>query len=250
MTDSTFDRDDPPVLGANPFVGLTGRQVVAALGRLGQRVAVEPGAAVATGLDAGAELLRVASAGVTWPPSGATAASPTAAWHHNPFLHRLMQTYLVQRDAAHRLIDQVELDDKSRVRAHFAMSLLTEAVAPTNNLVTNPNALAKAGQTRGQSLVAGARNFAHDVRHNGGMPSQVDTRPFAVGKNLAVTPGHVVHRTDVYELIQYEETTDDGAASGPWSWSRRRSTSTTSPTSRPVAASSRARWPPASPTSR
>ncbi len=62
-------------------------------------------------------------------------------------------------------------------------------------------------QTRGQSLAAGARNLAHDLRHNGGMPSQVDTRPFEVGGNLAVTPGRVVHRSDVFELIQYEETT-------------------------------------------
>jgi polyhydroxyalkanoate synthase len=209
MTDSTFDRDDPPVLGANPFVGLTGRQIIAALGRLGQRVAVEPGAAVATELDAGAELLRVVIGRSDVAPERGDRRFADAAWHEHPLLHRLMQAYLVQRDAAHRVVDQVGLDDKSRVRAHFAMSLLTEAVAPTNNLLTNPNALAKAGQTRGQSLVAGARNLAHDVRHNGGMPSQVDTRPFTVGKNIAVTPGHVVHRTDVYELIQYEETTDE-----------------------------------------
>ena len=143
----------------------------------------------------------------------------------------------------------MELDGKSRARAHFAMSLLTEAVAPTNNLITNPNAMAKAVQTRGQSLVVGARNFAHDLRHNGGMPSQVDTRPFAVGKNLAVTPGHVVHRTDVYELIQYEETTDELTSGRSWS-SPHRSTSTTSPISRRAAASSRARSPPACPTSR
>jgi hypothetical protein len=71
------------------------------------------------------------------------------------------------------------------------MSLLTEALAPTNFLLTNPNAMAKAAQTRGQSVVAGARNRAHDLRHNGGMPSQVDTRPFTVGGNLGITPGHV-----------------------------------------------------------
>jgi len=209
MTDSTFDRDDPPVLGANPFIGLTGRQVVAALARLGQRVAVEPGAAVATALESGAELLRVAIGRSDVTPERGDRRFTDAAWQTNPGFHRLMQAYLVERDAAHRLIDQIQLDDKSRVRAHFAMSLVTEAVAPTNALLTNPNALAKAAQTRGQSVVAGVRNFAHDIRHNGGMPSQVDTRPFAVGKNLAVTPGHVVHRTDVYELIQYEETTGE-----------------------------------------
>ena len=71
-----------------------------------------------------------------------------------------MQAFLVERDAAHRVIDEVELDTKSRARAHFAMSLLTEALAPTNFLLTNPNAMAKAAQTRGQSVVAGARNRA------------------------------------------------------------------------------------------
>jgi polyhydroxyalkanoate synthase len=209
MSDSTIDRDDPPILGANPFVGLTGRQVVAALARLGQRVAVEPGAAAATALDASAELLRVAIGRSEVAPEKSDRRFADGTWKNNPVLHRLMQAYLVERAAAHRVIDEVELDAKSRVRAHFAMSLLTEAGAPTNALLTNPNALAKAAQTRGQSVVAGARNFAHDIRHNGGMPSQVDTRPFSVGKNLAVTPGHVVHRTDVYELIQYEETTGE-----------------------------------------
>ena len=63
MSDTTataFDRDDPPILGANPFVGLTRGQVAAALARLGQRVAVEPGVAAATAFDAAGELLRVA----------------------------------------------------------------------------------------------------------------------------------------------------------------------------------------------
>ncbi len=87
--------------------------------------------------------------------------------------------------------------------ARFAVSLLTEAVAPTNTLVGNPSALAKAIETRGRSLFAGVRHFAHDVGHNGGMPSTVDTRPFTVGGNLAVTPGQVVHRSEVFELIQY-----------------------------------------------
>jgi polyhydroxyalkanoate synthase subunit PhaC len=202
----TFDRDDPPILGANPFVGLTRGQVAAALGRLGQRVAVEPGVAAATAIDAAGELLRVALGRSDVGPEKGDRRFAAAAWRDHPLFHRLLQAYLVQAEAAHRVIDDVHLDTKSRARAHFAMSLLTEGVAPTNNLLTNPDALAKAVQTRGQSLVAGARNVGHDLRHNGGMPSQVDTRPFAVGKNLGVTPGQVVHRTEVFELIQYQET--------------------------------------------
>jgi polyhydroxyalkanoate synthase len=204
---TAFDRDDPPVLGANPFVGLTRGQVAAALARLAQRVAVEPGATAATAADAVGELLRVAVGRSDVGPGKGDRRFADSAWQRNPFFRRVMQAYLVEDRAAHSVIDNVDLDAKSRTRAHFAMSLLTEAAAPTNNLLTNPNAMAKAVQTRGQSLVAGARNLAHDLRHNGGMPSQVDARPFAVGRNLAVTPGHVVHRTDLFELIQYEETT-------------------------------------------
>lgn len=204
MSETTaFDRNDPPVLGANPFVGLTREQVAAAVGRLAQRVAVEPGVAVA----AASELVRVAVGRSEVAPERGDRRFSDATWHQNPVFRRLLQAYLVEREAVHRVIDEVELDTKSRARAHFAMSLLTEALAPTNFPLTNPDAVAKAVQTRGQSLVAGTRNMAHDLRHNGGMPSQVDTRPFQVGRNLAVTPGQVVHRSEVFELIQYDETT-------------------------------------------
>ena len=204
---ASFDRDDPPILGANPFVGLTRGQIAAALAQVAQRAAVEPGAALATGLGALGDLVRVAVGRSDVEPAKGDRRFADRAWRENPVFRRLMQAYLVEQRAAHRLVDEVELDRKSRDRAHFAMSLLTEAVAPTNNLLTNPNAVAKAVQTRGQSLVAGARHLAHDVRHNGGMPSQVDTRPFEVGRNLAVTPGQVVHRTEMFELIQYAPST-------------------------------------------
>jgi polyhydroxyalkanoate synthase len=207
-TATAFDRDDPPVLGANPFVGLTRAQVAAALARLGQRVAVEPGVAAGAGLDALGKLVRVGVGRSGVEPARGDRRFAAPAWRDNPIFRRLMQGYLVEQQALHRIVDDVELDKKSRDRAHFALSLVTEALAPTNNLLTNPNALAKAGETRGQSLVAGARNFVHDLRHNGGMPAQVDTRPFEVGRNLAVTPGEVVHRTDVFELIQYAPSTE------------------------------------------
>jgi polyhydroxyalkanoate synthase len=202
-----FDRDDPPVLGANPFVGLTREQVAAALGRLAQRVAVEPGVAVATAIDAAGELERVTVGRSDIAPERGDRRFSDPAWQQNPVFRRLLQAYLVECHAVHRVVDEVELDTKSRARAHFAVSLLTEALAPTNFLLTNPDAVAKAVQTRGQSLVAGVRNLVHDVRENGAMPSQVDTRPFEVGRNVAVTPGQVVHRSEVFELIQYGETT-------------------------------------------
>ena len=159
---TAFDRDDPPILGANPFVGLTRGQVAAALARLGQRVAVEPGAPRPPRSAPSASSCASPSAAATSSPPRATVASPTAAWRENPLFRRLMQAYLVENGAAHRVIDEVELDPKSRDRAHFAMSLLTEAVAPTNNLLTNPK---RAGQGRPDPRAEPRRrrpHLAHD----------------------------------------------------------------------------------------
>jgi poly[(R)-3-hydroxyalkanoate] polymerase subunit PhaC len=200
---TAFDLDDPPVLGANPFVGLTRRQVGAAVGRLFGRVAVEPGVVLTGAFGAARQLLKVARGRSDVVPDPADKRFVDPAWVNSPLYRRLLQAYLVERDALFRLVDDIGLDPKSRERARLALSLLTEAGAPTNTLLGNPSALAKAWQTRGQSLVAGLRHFRHDLRHNGGMPSMVDTRPFTVGGNIAVTPGQVIHRSELFELIQY-----------------------------------------------
>jgi polyhydroxyalkanoate synthase len=198
----------PPILGANPFVGLTRQQVAAALGRLSQRLLVEPGLVAAHILDTARQLVEVAIGRADVAPEHGDKRFIDNVWTSNRIYRRLMQGYLVQRKSVLKLVDDVELDHKSRERARFALSLFTEAAAPTNTLLGNPSALAKAVQTRGQSLVSGLRHFGHDLRHNGGMPTQVDTRPFTVGGNLAVTPGQVVHRDDVFELIQYSPSTE------------------------------------------
>ena len=202
------DNEIPPILGANPFVGLSRRQIAAALARLSQRVLVEPGAVAAHLLDTSRQMVEVAIGRSDVAPDHGDKRFNEEVWTNNRLFRRVKQGYLVQRNSMLNLVDDVDLDHKSRERARFALSLFTEAVAPTNTLLGNPTALAKAVQTRGQSLASGLRHFGHDLRHNGGMPTQVDTRPFTVGGNLAVTPGQVVHRGDVFELIQYSPSTD------------------------------------------
>jgi polyhydroxyalkanoate synthase len=199
--------DETPVLGANPFVGLTAGQSRAALTRLVERAGTEPAVALRVVADATRRLFDVAIGRTDVGPTPPDRRFTDPAWASNPLYRRLMQAYLVECAALERLVEAVDLDRKSRERARFAISLLTQSLAPTNSLLGNPTALKRAWQTRGQSLVAGARNALHDLRHNGGMPSMVDTRPFSVGTNLAVTPGHVVHRGEVFELIQYSPVT-------------------------------------------
>src|SRR5215470_15096563 len=87
--------------------------------------------------------------------------------------------------------------------ARSIVSLFVDAMAPTNTINGNPAALKKLVDTGGASLRQGMENFARDLASNGGLPAQVDGRKFAVGENLATTPGAVVYRSPVMELIQY-----------------------------------------------
>jgi polyhydroxyalkanoate synthase subunit PhaC len=146
-------------------------------------------------------------------------ADPT--WTDNPAFFAVRQAHL----AASRLVNDLleagagdPVDDaKARLVADFAM----DALSPTNFLLTNPAALKRMLETGGTSLVAGAGHFVDDMLNNGGKPRQVDTRPFRVGENLAATPGQVVFRNDLMELIQYAPQTPKVRAvpvlaSPPW----------------------------------
>jgi polyhydroxyalkanoate synthase subunit PhaC len=95
---------------------------------------------------------------------------------------------------------------QNKARARFAADVIAAALAPTNYLGTNPEALRKAIETSGLSLVRGARNMLQDMAR-GGMPSMVDRRQFTVGKDIAATPGAVVYRDEMFELLQYTPTT-------------------------------------------
>lgn len=129
------------------------------------------------------------------------------AWTKNPFYRRLSQAYLAMTEAVEGMIPEgLEPDEKNR--AELAADIVTSAFSPTNTLIGNPAALMKAIETKGDSLTKGFRNLVDDWLNNEGMPAQVDDSKFEIGKNLAVTPGKVVHKTEMFELIQYEPAAD------------------------------------------
>jgi polyhydroxyalkanoate synthase len=134
-------------------------------------------------------------------------ADPT--WDDNPLYRRVKQLYLAWCGAVNGVVEEADLDWRNKERARFAAGILTSAVAPTNTLPGNPAALKRVLETGGGSVVTGVRQWASDVVHNGGMPTQVDTSAFTVGENLATTPGGVVYRDEVFELLQYTPTTDE-----------------------------------------
>jgi polyhydroxyalkanoate synthase len=196
------------ILGANPFVGIDPRQLAGDLVKSAVRLGGKPRRVAAEAARTAGELRRVvAGNSEVRPPSGDRRFADTA-WTENPLFHRLMQGYVTLTDAGHRLVDQSGLGALDGQRAHFAVTLLADALAPTNNPLTNPTAIKHAFDTGGRSLVRGARNLARDVRENGGMPSTVDKGSFEVGVSLAASPGAVVHRDAMFELIQYRPATE------------------------------------------
>jgi polyhydroxyalkanoate synthase len=142
-------------------------------------------------------------------------------WSDNPAFFALRQGYLAASRLADDLLAAGSGDAMDDAKAALATGFLVDALAPTNFLLTNPAALKRAFETGGASVAAGAGHMVDDLLHNNGRPRQVDTRPFQVGKNLAATPGKVVFKNDLMELIQYAPQTEQVRsvpvlASPPW----------------------------------
>ncbi len=130
-------------------------------------------------------------------------------WEGNPAFFALQQLYAV----ACRYADDVLAagnrgDDLADQKAHFAARLVTEALAPTNFPLTNPEVLVRGLQTGGLSYLQGLRLALEDLRERGGVPEQVDASGFELGRDLAATEGKVIFRNDLIELIQYAPQTD------------------------------------------
>jgi polyhydroxyalkanoate synthase subunit PhaC len=141
-------------------------------------------------------------------PCGRDARFADPTWTENAGYYLLRQYHLLGRRFLDDVIEAAPIDERTRRKAAVAAGLVSDTLAPTNVLLGNPAALHRAFQTGGLSLVRGARNMVHDVATNEGFPSQVDRTPFTVGENLACTPGKVVFRSELMEVLQYEPTTE------------------------------------------
>src|SRR5262249_31217629 len=190
-------------LAANPLVGVRGEDIFDSARLLLAQVLSNPVAAGQQYLTFLGELGRIAAGASELAPRAQDRRLSDPAWQESRAYRSLAQGYLAWSNALYGFLDQAKIDKRDAERARFVLSLVVDAMAPTNSLAGNPAALKKLVDSGGASFVHGLENFLGDLVHNGGLPAQVDTRPFAVGKNLATTPGAVVYRTPVMELIQY-----------------------------------------------
>jgi polyhydroxyalkanoate synthase len=194
-------------LAINPLVGLSPRDVAQAAGSLLKVLGKAPRKTAIHYSHYLKELGTVVSGRSELAPDPKDRRFADPAWRSNKIYNRLMQTYLATQKELTSAIATAKLDNVDKGRAQFFASLVTDALAPSNFVLSNPAAVRKIIDTGGDNLVKGLQHMVHDIRHNNRMPRQVDATPFKVGESVATTPGQVVHRDEMFELLQFTPTT-------------------------------------------
>jgi polyhydroxyalkanoate synthase subunit PhaC len=175
--------------------------------RLAAALAGRPRLVAGRGRQLLGELARIAVGTSQVQPSRRDRRFADPGWAGNPLLRRAMQAYLAAAGTAEGVVADAGLDWADSERVGFGVTNLIDALAPSNNPLLNPAALKAAIDTGGGSALAGLRHFAADMAAAPRVPSMVEPGAFEVGVDLAVTPGSVILRTPVFELIQYRPAT-------------------------------------------
>jgi polyhydroxyalkanoate synthase len=171
------------------------------------KLAVRPDAVAARGARLSADLAEIAAGRSGLEPDKRDRRFRDPAWSQNPAFRRVLQTYIATGRTVDGLICDADLDWSSERRIRFAAENVLDALAPTNVPWLNPTAIKAAVDTGGTNSVRGAANLARDMSRSPRIPTMVDRSAFEVGDNVAATPGAVVLRTPVFELLQYEPST-------------------------------------------
>ncbi|WP_244627847.1 class I poly(R)-hydroxyalkanoic acid synthase [Lentilitoribacter sp. Alg239-R112] len=132
-------------------------------------------------------------------------------WQEKPFFELLRNTYWLTSDWAQKLVAQAEgLDDSTKHKAEFYVRQITEALSPSNFAMTNPEVYKETVATNGENLARGMEMFAQDIVAGKGELKirQVDSTPFVLGENIAITPGKVIAQNDICQVIQYQAKTE------------------------------------------
>ncbi|MCO7035813.1 class II poly(R)-hydroxyalkanoic acid synthase [Pseudomonas carnis] len=187
----------------NAITGLRGRDLLSTLRTVAAHGLRNPVHTARHALALGGQLGRVLLGETVHEPNPRDHRFSDPTWKLNPLYRRSLQAYLSWQKQTRQWIDDSTLSDDDRARAQFAFALLNDAVSPSNTLL-NPLAIKELLNSGGNSVVRGVSNLFEDLLHNNGLPRQVSNHAFEVGKTVATTPGSVVFRNELLELIQYK----------------------------------------------
>lgn len=193
----------------NPLVGLAKEDLIGAVGVMLKATATQPGKVIEHSKSFADDVIKIITMKSDIAPNPKDRRFADATWSQNPLFKAGMQYYLAAEKGVKNFIGDLELDELERTRAHFVAGMVIDSLAPTNTLAGNPAALKKAAETGGASLIRGLKNAYDDIVNNDMLVSQVDKRPFKIGENIACTPGAVIYRTELMELIHYKPATEN-----------------------------------------
>lgn len=134
------------------------------------------------------------------------------AWQENDVFDFIKQSYLLTSNWVQKTVNEVDgLDDDAAQKVDFYTRQMLDAVSPSNFVMTNPQVLRETIDSKGENLVKGLENLLSDMEKGDGnlRISMTDTEAFEMGKNIATTPGKVVYRNKLMELLQFNPTTDE-----------------------------------------
>ena len=150
-------------------------------------------------------------------PDPAPATSPAAsrdrrfadpAWTEHPFYDLIRQSYLLLSDYLMKMADAVDgVDPRQKAKLRFATTGLLDAMAPSNFPLTNPQVMRKTIESGGENLLTGLKHMLADMEK--GQLTHTDGTTFELGRNIAATPGKVIHETPLYQLIHYAPSTQE-----------------------------------------
>jgi len=131
-------------------------------------------------------------------------------WTQNQFFDFLKQAYLLTAGWADRLVADTTLSPHTKQKAEFYVRQISNALSPTNFVLTNPELLRETLTSNAENLVRGMHMLADDIAAGGGSLKirQSDSSMFEVGRNLAITPGKVIFQNELMQLIQYAPSTE------------------------------------------
>ena len=212
MADGTVHLENEAAQSTNalgPLIGVAREDFVSAVALLLRETASDPNRAFRHARTMTEDMVKIMTGKSELAPDPKDKRFKDPAWQYNPFFRAGAQYYLAVQKGMRGWLEELELDELERNRASFIANIILDGLAPTNTLVGNPMAQKQIINSGGLSLIKGLQNAYNDLTKNKGMVSQVDKRPFKLGENIATSKGSVVHRTEMYELIQYAPTTDE-----------------------------------------
>ena len=192
-----------------PLIGVAREDFVSAVALLLRETASDPSRFLRHSTAMAQDMVKILTGKSDLAPDPKDKRFMDPAWQYNPFFRAGAQYYLAVQKGMKNWLEELELDELERNRANFIANIILDGLAPTNTLAGNPTAQKQIINSGGLSLIKGLQNAYNDIVHNKGMVSQVDKRPFKLGKNIATSKGNVVYRDEIMELLQYAPTTQE-----------------------------------------